>query len=95
MKGEIWLVVLVHVVDDYSIRGFPDVVEAYTFIVDNPILVGPEHGPQGWYAGPVVQRAYLLAGAEASTPLGYKIWHFVDGVPVGCIFASWLRSGKG
>lgn len=89
MAGDCWLVVLVHSIDDFPIRMCDTRDEAKSFVDANPIREG-EGLELGWESGPEVMAAYEVAEMDASTPMGFKIWHFVDGKPVEYEIAGWL-----
>lgn len=80
-----WLVVLCHSMDDFPIRLFSSYDDAAAFVKAHPIYTKG----RDWWSGPAVMEAYGIAGVDASTPLGFKIWHFKDGVPTGWETAAW------
>jgi len=78
--GKIWLVLLMHTMDDFPIRLFKSEKEAREFVKANPIYVRSSGGWYlEWYSGPEVMRAYDLAQCEAESPIGYKICCFRSG----------------
>ena len=95
MTGECWLVTLCHSMDDFPIKLCNSHAEAVAFVAANPIVdVEPSKSKRGmitdWTSGPEVMDSYNVAGIDAATPLGFKIWHFVDGKPVGYELAGWI-----
>lgn len=95
MKGECWLVTLCHSMDDFPIKLFTSHAEAVAFVAANPIIdAEPSKNKRGkmigWTSGPEVMDAYNVAGIDAATPLGFKVWHFVDGKPVAYELAGWV-----
>lgn len=91
-QADCWLVVLVHSMDDFPIQIFETRDLAVAFVAANPIRTGGKLEQElGWESGPEVMEAFDLAGIDATTPMGFKIWHFRDGKPTGFEIAGWLE----